>query len=57
MDAYNILVIEMNAEDLQRAAMNGGLNIPLSPQTRLVNIKGMLQTKEGPANPEKSGAD
>jgi len=48
VDTYNIRIVELSAEDLQRAATNGGLNIPLSPETRLVNIKGSLQTKEPP---------
>jgi hypothetical protein len=45
VDTYNIRVLELTPEDLQRAATNGGLNVPLSPETRLVNIKGSVQTK------------
>jgi len=57
MRVYNICVVELEEQDLHRAAMNGGLQIPLSPQTTMVNIKGMLQTKDAPAHPEKAGGD
>jgi hypothetical protein len=51
MIVYNIAVVELDERDLQRAATNGGLTIPLAPDTRSINFKGMLQnTKE----PEKS---
>jgi hypothetical protein len=44
MDVYNILTIELNAEDLRSSATNGGKVIPLAPNTRSVNIKGIVQT-------------
>jgi hypothetical protein len=44
MDVYNILTIEITAEDLRSAATNGGKVIPLAPNTRSVNIKGIVQT-------------
>jgi hypothetical protein len=46
MEIYNILTIEINAEDLRASATNGGKVIPLAPNTRSVNIKGIVQTVE-----------
>jgi hypothetical protein len=46
VDTFNIRVIELTTEDLQRASINGGLVVPMSPDTRSVNIKGIMQAKE-----------
>jgi hypothetical protein len=53
MDVYNILTIEINAEDLRNAATNGGKVIPLAPNTRSINIKGIVQTLKEPEKSKK----
>jgi hypothetical protein len=53
MDVYNILTIEINAEDLRNAATNSGKMIPLAPNTRSVNIKGIVQTTKEPEKSEE----
>jgi hypothetical protein len=53
MEIYNILTVEINAEDLRSAATNGGKVIPLAPNTRSINIKGIVQTLKEPTKSEK----
>jgi hypothetical protein len=53
LDVYNILTIEITAEDLRAAATNSGKMIPLAPNTRSVNIKGIVQTLKEPTKSEK----
>jgi len=48
LDVFNILTIKINAEDLRDAATNGGKVIPLAPNTRSVNIIGIVQSVEPP---------
>jgi hypothetical protein len=46
VQVYNICIVEFDEQDLKNAATNGGKVIPLAPNTRSVNIKGIVQTVE-----------